>query len=487
MAICIIGVAQETTRPPGPAPEPLESWERMARAAAADSGGSGVLEALDSVQVVFCQSWPYDDPAGRLNERLGISPDDTFYSGIGGTTPQQLVNALAERMLDGELSVAMVVGAEALATVRSAKQAEQRLAWSHRDPEKKPFPYEGLPDASESAHQLFHAWETFALWDNARRGRLGTPLREYEAQIGRMMSPMTEVAAANPHAWRPKARSAQELSEATVANRYIGFPHTRHEVSVIDVDMAAAVILATDEAADALGVAPEQRVYLTGWAFAKDPDSVSVREDMSRSAAMHIATGAALEMAGTTVDELGAFDLYSCFPSALNLGCDALGLDPLDERGLTVTGGLPFFGGPSSCYLLHSIASMVDTLRAQGGSGLVTGIGMHMSKHVATVYSTHRPERTIPIDGAALQAEADKQVVHPQLGAVEGEGTVVAYTVAHDRENVPSKGIVVVELEGGRALARIFDAALLADMTSNELVGRSVRLSTDGTINTASW
>ena len=53
------------------------------------------------------------------------------------------------------------------------------------------------------------------------------------------------------------------------------------------------------------------------------------------------------------------FDIYSCFPSSVNLGCDALGLDPFDPRGLTVTGGLPYAGGAASACLMHAIATMV--------------------------------------------------------------------------------------------------------------------------------
>lgn len=491
MAVCIIGVAQETTRPPGPAPEPLDSWATLARRAAEDAGAPHAIGRLDGVHLVYCQTWQYDDAPARLCERLGIEAKDRYYSGIGGTTPQQLVNALAERMLAGELGLALVAGAEALATQRTAKQNGEQLDWSYPPDEKRPFPYEGLPDASEKAHELYHAWETFALWDNARRARLGVGMREYEHGIGAMMAPMTQVAASNPYAWRPRSRAADELAVATAENRYIGFPHTRSEVAVADVDMAAALLIATDEVADELGVPADKRIYLSGWAYALDPEVVSAREDMSRSVAMQLAFDAALSMADTTVADLAAFDLYSCFPSAVHFACDALGLDPLDPRGVTVTGGLPYAGGPSSCYVLHSIASMVERLRAEGGQGLVTGVGMHMTKHVAAVYSAARPSLTSPGDAAALQAAADAQPVRPVLGAVEAEGTVVAYTLTCDRENVPTRGIVVVDVSigdlQGRALARVHEPELLAFMRDRELVGTTVTLTTDGTTNVASW
>jgi acetyl-CoA C-acetyltransferase len=116
---CIIGVAQETFR--DGAPEPLDMWERVARAAAADAGVPGAVASADSVQVVYTQSWQYDDPAGRLAGRLGASPADPYYSGIGGTTPQVLVDKVGDAMLAGSSELALVVGAEALATRRRLK------------------------------------------------------------------------------------------------------------------------------------------------------------------------------------------------------------------------------------------------------------------------------------------------------------------------------------------------------------------------------
>src|SRR3954469_823281 len=106
---CIVGVAQRTIRPPeGPAPEPLDSWVELANAAAADSGAAGVLSQLDSVQVVYCQSWQYDEPVARLCERIGANPRHSLYSGIGGTTPQVLVNHVAEVTLRGVFVTALV-------------------------------------------------------------------------------------------------------------------------------------------------------------------------------------------------------------------------------------------------------------------------------------------------------------------------------------------------------------------------------------------
>src|SRR3954469_2613392 len=246
---CLIGVAQRTWRPvnadPVDAPEPLDMWEEVAQAAAEDTGIPGVETDLESLQIVYCQTWPYDDPVQRLCERIGATPRHRFYSGIGGTTPQVLVNDTAEAMLRGELDVALIVGAEALATKRALKKQGERPAWSYRDPEKKPFPFEAVPHEAEIAHEVFQAWLTFPLFDVARRAHQGVSLDTYVAGIGATMAPMTEIAVKNPHAWFPVARSATELVTPVPENRLVGWPYTKWVVSVMDVDMAAAAVLVT--------------------------------------------------------------------------------------------------------------------------------------------------------------------------------------------------------------------------------------------------
>ena len=471
---CLIGVAQRTVRPgEGPAPEPLDQWEGVAGAAAADAGATGdVLAALDSIQVVYCQSWQYDDPAGRLAERLGVSPRHRYYSGIGGTTPQVLVQDTAARIMAGELDVALICGAEALETKRQLKKAGERPQWSHKDPEKKPFPYEAPFHPAEVAHEVFQAWLTFTVWDVARRAARGVAPAEYRRQLGALLAPMTEIAAANPHAWFPTARTVDDLVTARPENRMVAYPYTKYMVSVMDVDMAAALVVASAEKADALGVPEDQRVYLRGWCYGLDPTYVAEHPAMDRSPAMASAGGDALRRAGIGIDDIAHLDLYSCFTSSVNLACDALGIDPLtDGRPLTVTGGLPFAGGAGSCYMLHSIATMADRLRADPGSyGLVSGVGMHLTKHVFGVYST-TPGAVAP--PGPQPAPATVAITDTYTGSA----TVASYSVIHSRDGGPEWGLAVCDVpDGSRCYARIEGGDLLTELESTEWVGTPVEV-----------
>jgi len=293
---------------------------------------------------------------------------------------------------------------------------------------------------------------------------------------------MTEVAAANPHAWYREAGKPSELVTPSATNRFVGWPYTRRTVAVMEVDQAAATILVSAELADRLGIPEEKRVYLRGWAYAEDTWEVAARPEVGSSPAMAAAARAALARAGTGLDEMSALDVYSCFAIALRAACAATGLDPLDARGLTVTGGLPYAGGPASDYVLHSTAAMAERLRATPGHGLVTGVGMHLTKHTYAVWSTE-PGGTL---GDATPVYVPEPV--PIVNSHEGPATVAGYTVAHGRDGSAERGILIADLPGGgRAHAHIRHPDLIAEAESRELVGTEVRLVPDGPVNVATW
>jgi acetyl-CoA C-acetyltransferase len=273
------------------------------------------------------------------------------------------------------------------------------------------------------------------------------------------------------------ARSAEEIITATPENRMVGYPYTKYMISIMDVDMAAAVLVASHEAADALGVPPERRVYLRGWCYATDPIYLAEHDEMWRSPAMAAAAREALRVGGVGVDDVAHLDVYSCFGSSVNFARDALALRDGDSRSLTVTGGLPYHGGAGSDYMTHSIATMADVLRRDPGSyGLVSGVGMHMTKHVYGLYSSS-PGPVAPPEQERVQAAVDGEGKRAIRDVYDGAATVAAYSVVHGKDGEPEWGVVICDVpEGDRAYGKVVDADMLSSIERDELVGRKVTL-----------
>ena len=474
---CVIGVAQRTFRPEGAeAPEPLDMWEEVSRAAAVDSGGRDVLEAADSLQLVYSLSWQYDDPLARLAARLGLRDGDRYLSGLSGTTPQQLIQKGSAAIVAGRNDLVIVTGGEALDTRKRLKRQGRKPEWSHASPKRLPPPFDDPFHPAEVAHEVFQAYLTFAVFDIARRAHLKLSPEENRRRLGQLLAPMTCVAAANPYAWFPSERTGEEIINVTPINRMVAYPYTKNMISMMDVDMAAAVIVASHEKADALGVPAERRVYLRGWCYAKDPVYVAEREELWRSVAMEEASREALAGAGVGIDDLAYLDLYSCFGSSVNFARDALGLAEDDGRPLTVTGGLPYHGGAGNNYVTHAVATLVEKLRADPSAcGMISGVGMHLTNHVYGVYSATPGPIALP-DEAAVQARVSAVPRRAIRNTAAGSATVAAYSVVHDREG-PAWGLAVCDLpEGDRCYARVRDAALMQAMEKTEWVGRQVKL-----------
>jgi acetyl-CoA C-acetyltransferase len=355
---------------------------------------------------------------------------------------------------------------------------------------KRPFPFEAPFHPAEVAHRVVQAYITFALRDVARRAHFGQPVADHRAAIGRLFAPMTETAAANPYAWFPTARTPEELIGVTPANRMVAYPYTKRLTSIMDVDQAAAFVVASEAAADRLGVPADRRVHLRGWAEGRDPDYVAEHDRLWEAPAMRTTLRAALLRAGVGVDDVARFDLYSCFPSSVTFALDALGLGPDDDRApFTVTGGLPYAGGPGSGYAVGAVAAMADALVADPGSvGMVTGVGMHLSKHAAVVLSTAPGERRAgPVRRpVASDRRAVVPIRRPIVEAVDGEATIEAYTVHHGPDGSATDALFVCGVGdpiGGRAYARADAAGLLDAMEREEFVGRRVELRTHGSVN----
>ena len=377
----IIGVGQFLDREADPA-RPMEPTDLMAealRAAEHDAGAPGALADADVVAVVPTVSWRYRDPGALVAASMGATDARTWYPAMGGNTPQMLVNRLAVRHRGRSGRPGRWwCGGEAYRRRVAAKRAGTQLPWTRQADDVEATWHEGdsfvLGHPAEMARGIFLPTQSYPLFESALWHASGRTLDEHLAAVGEMWAGFSRVAADNPYAWRRDAYTADEITTPTPDNRMVGFPYTKRMVSNPDVDMAAGCIVCSVERAEVAGRAPRPLGVPARRHRRPGPRHVASGPTFTSSPAIGVAGNRALELAGVGIDDVAHLDVYSCFPSAVQLALRELGIDP--GRQLTVYGGLCFAGGPWNNPVGHAIASMVGVLRDDPGSlGLVTANG----------------------------------------------------------------------------------------------------------------
>jgi len=494
----LVGVGQVLQRDadPGQALGPLELMAEAARRAAEDAGGGRrLLSAVDWLATLNTLSWRLRNGPRGLAETLGAHPTAELTTAVGGNMPQSLVNVAAREIQAGRVRVALIAGAEAVRSLRRARRAGSKPSWSSGGDGQPTLLGDERPGNSdhEGAHGLTLPAQIYPLFENALRAKRGLSLEAHRAELGRLYARFTRVAAKNPYAWFPLERTADEIARPTPSNRMIAFPYTKLMNAILDVDQGAALLLTSAAGARALGVPEARWIHWWGGGDAhEEPWFPTERGDLAASPALRAAGARALAEAGVAIGDVRHLDLYSCFPCAVQIARDMLGIAPDDPRELTVTGGLAYAGGPGNSYVLHSIACLVERLRADRDAlGLVTAVGWFLTKHAAGVYASRpRPAPDVRARDAALAAaEAEFSAARDAAPAFtrepQGHGRIVSYTVLHDREGRPERGVVVGGLEDGRRFLALTppDAALLEALEQSEGVGRTGRVERDGAVN----
>lgn len=481
----LIGAGQLSHRASDPDDllDPASMLAEAVRRAATDAGLAAVPQP-DSWRVVSILSWRPTDPAWVVANQLGLDARDTVVTTMGGNSPQSLVNATAEEILRGDADLVVLMGGEASRARRLLKAAGTDPQWPSSPAGQAPRQMGedlALNHPHEVSRGVIMPVHVYPMFETAIRAAAGRTVDEQQKVASELWARFSEMAAHNPYAWIRTPMTAEQIRTASDRNRMIGFPYTKSMNSNNDVDQAAALIMCSAARAEALGVSRDRWVFPHSGTDCHEHSFISERWSFADTPAIRLGGRLALELAGITIDDVELVDLYSCFPSAVQLGAASLGL-PLD-RQLTLTGGLTFAGGPWNNYVMHSIATMVGALRAAdpGARGLIWANGGYATKHAFGVYSC-----TPPTQGFRWAYPQDEIDAMPRRTLAEdgsGPATIEAYTVMHSRDGLPETALAAVLLpDGRRAWGNSHDHALAAAMCAGEWVGRSVDLSAEGTI-----
>ena len=490
----LVGGGQFTEKEflPEQAQPPLGIATEAAKAALVDTGiGETIAAEIDTVvsirifpdstnrprlQIPFGRA---ENPPRAVAQRIGANPVNAIYGNVGGNTPQKYINEMAERIAAGEVKTVLLAGSEAIKTAQTAMRNDIMLDWKEEFEGSQED--RGLGEKLMTPHEFAHGVgipiQTYPLFENAFRHHKGLDIEEHMMQMGSVFENFSRVAAANPYSFYGTARTATQLATVTKENRFISFPYPKWMNAMDAVNQGAAVIMTSVGKARDLGIDPAKWVFLHGCAEANEKLMVMDRVNYYSAPAIGVNCKHAFAMAGISLDDINYFDFYSCFPSAVELACEELGLAYDDPRGLTVTGGLPFFGGPGNNYSMHAIATMLPKLRTNPRHyGCITANGGYLSKHATGIYSAK------PVEGkwerekpSAYQGEIDALASPEFIETPNGAATIETYTVCFAR-GIPEKGIVIGRLAdtNQRFIANTpTDIDLLLSMTKSEQIGRS--------------
>ncbi|MSQ67232.1 MAG: acetyl-CoA acetyltransferase [Gammaproteobacteria bacterium] len=499
----IVAIGQCVARLPAHAatlPSPTDLLAQAARRALADSGAANALAAaIDTVAVIryfehstrgeAMVAHPFgcaDNVPGALARRLGLAPQRLVYADVGGQTPQRLLNRYCAEIAAGTTRGALIAGAEAIASIKHALRSGLTPDWREAvgGDYTDEWTSDKLANAYERAHGLYLPLRVYPLFENAARVQAGRTLAAHRNYMGQVLAPLSEVAAANPFAQFPVARSAADMAGVSAENFLISEPYTKWMVAQDAVNQGAAVVVTSLGLARELGIPPSRYAYLRSSADLDDLN-VTARPDLARSEAQVGALRHALAAAGVDIQAIAHLDLYSCFPIAVTTACAALGLAPIGGPALTLTGGLPFFGGPGNNYSLHAIAEAVARVRGGRHSlALVAANGGYLSKHSVGIYAGEQLAPWQPVDNHAL-ARDFAALPTVGLAAPSTSAAVVESYVLTLRKGAPELGYVAARAAGQRLLARPEDGdtATLAALGTHEPIGRPIQVRHDGAVH----
>lgn len=481
----IVGAGQVVHRlaKDGELPDPATLATRALRRAAEDSGaGERLLATADSVRCVSSASWAYRDQARLVADSVGATPRETVASApFGGDGAQRLVNDSAQCVADGIADVVLISGAESGASIVECQRRGASPDWPEQPADAAPHRVIGTEreanNDAETAAGLMAPIYVYALLENAVRARRGVTPEAQLRDIASLWSRFSTVAARNPYAWQPQSFTPDELASTSARNRPVSSPYPKLLTANLQVDLASGVIMCSAAAAHEAGIPSERWIFPHAGAHTEDEWFVSERAELAASPAINAIGRAALDHAGLSIADVQHIDLYSCFPSAVQIAARELGLDPADEeRALTVTGGLTFAGGPGNNYTGHSLATMAGLLRDHPRDfGLTTGLGWYVTKHAIGIYSATPPRRAYrQIDAGTLMARPQPR---PVLTHHTGTAVVESYTVPYTRDGGPEAVIIsALTPDGARVLVRSKDPEVVHVMADTDPLGWTVEL-----------
>ena len=452
--------------------EALILMEKATLSAVEDTENLSIVDYIDEVQVPKGY-WAYRDPGKWIAEKHGFSHAQTSVTKIG-VLQQNLINSACHKIINGDIRASLIVGGEA--RFKKIQALKEGLKFEEMELAVNPDHYvkakEDLYIPEELDALGMMAVGYYAIIESAMRYKHKRGLEEHETFLGELYERFSEIAAKNPHAWNQKIFSADEIKAPSMKNQRIAYPYNKLHNSSWNVNQASAMILCSEELADQLKVPKEKRVYPLISSETNHMIAVIQRPDMTKPLGLNLAADYLLNTAALHKIQPSFYELYSCFPVAVQLFAEALNIPSQTDK--TITGGMPFAGGPLNNYMLHATVQALEKIRKNPSEiGLVTGVSGMMTKQALAIWGKD-PLVDFQLKDVTKDAEA-LEIPVPMSSVQDGEAAVLGCTVLYEKHE-PLKAVFYAEdFNGARKVLTSNNKEIIQSVGAEEWVGKKIK------------
>ena len=453
--------------------EALLLMDQAVKEALSDSGNKSVKDNIDEIRIPK-GFWRYRDPGKWIAKNNDFQGIPTTYVTKIGVLQQNLINEACLKIENGEINASIILGGEA--RYKQLRSVIEKKEYFETKLDENPDFYikakEDLYGDGELEELGAMAVGYYATMETAIRKNDDEKIEEHQNNIASMYEEFSKVASNNEDAWLDHPYSKKEILETSKKNKMLAYPYNKLHCTSWNVNQSAALIICSEELADKLEIDNKKRVYPISSSENNHMIAIQQRPKLYESIGMIYAAKSVNKMMEKLDIRLDAYDLYSCFPAAVKMFSKSLELG--SEIPKTITGSMPYAGGPLNSFVIHSTVKMIQKIRAlEVRHGLVTGVSGMMTKQSFCVWGKEYQEQFI-FDDVTERAKLDEKPVELS-NIAEGEGEIIGYTIIEGSENAPKAVLYLDDENKHRKVVSSFDKNFINLLMEEEWVGKEVK------------
>ncbi len=452
--------------------EALVLMDKAVKEAISDSGNVFIKDYIDEIRIPK-GFWKYRDPGKWIAENNNFNNIPTTYVTKIGVLQQNLINEACLKIECGEINASIVLGGEA--RYKQLRSLIEKKNYFETELNENPDFYikakENLYSNEELAELGAMAVGYYATMETAIRQHDGEDIVEHQNNIASMYEQFSKVASNNEDGWLDDPYSKEEILNTSKKNKMLAYPYNKLHCTSWNVNQSAALIICSEELANKLEIDSKKRVYPILSVENNHMIAIQQRPKLFESLGMNYAANSINEMVKKLDIKLDGYDLYSCFPAAVKMFTKSLGLG--SEIQKTITGSMPYAGGPLNSFVIHSTVKMIQKIRSsEVNHGLVTGVSGMMTKQSFCIWGKEYKQQFI-FDDVTDKAKLDESPVKLS-NLTEGEGEIIGYTIIVESENAPKAVFYLDDEKKHRKVVSSCNKNLINLLMEEEWVGKKV-------------